>query len=176
MAASTIRPATDEDLPTLQSIERAAGEVFRDLDMALVGDDDPFSIAELRGYLEGGRAWVVTVDDAVAGYLVADVVDGAVHIEQVSIDPRYARRGLGRDLIEACAAWARGRGYAALTLTAFVDVPWNGPYYRRLGFRQLDADEVTSGLRALREHEAERGLDRWPRVCLRLELERAPAS
>jgi predicted N-acetyltransferase YhbS len=168
--ASIIRFARDEDLPAFEAIERAAGEAFRAIGMALVADDAPFSIEELRGYAESGSAWVATMDGTVVGYLVADVVDGAAHVEQVSVHPNWAHRGLGRDLIDACARWASASGYPGLTLTTFVDVPWNGPYYRRLGFRTMTRDAITPGLRALRAHEASKGLDRWPRECLRLDL------
>ena len=60
--------------------------------------------------------------------------------------------------------------WPALTLTTFEHVPWNAPYYARLGFRILDDAEVTPGLRAIRQREAEIGLDRWPRVCMRRDL------
>jgi hypothetical protein len=49
-------------------------------------------------------------------------------------------------------------------------VPWNAPYYARLGFRILDDAEVTPGLRAIRQREAEICLDRWPRVCMRRDV------
>ncbi|HEX3960074.1 MAG TPA: GNAT family N-acetyltransferase, partial [Trebonia sp.] len=65
---------------------------------------------------------------------------------------------------------AAADGLAALTLTTFASVPWNAPYYRRCGFRVLDDEELTSGLRAIRHDEAELGLDRWPRVCMRRDL------
>jgi hypothetical protein len=61
-------------------------------------------------------------------------------------------------------------GIAALTLTTFSQVPWNAPYYERCGFRCLDEAELTPGLRAIRRHEAEMGLDRWPRLCMRRDL------
>jgi hypothetical protein len=49
-------------------------------------------------------------------------------------------------------------------------VPWNGPYYRRLGFREVPPAEETPGLRRVRAHEAAIGLDRWPRLCMRRDL------
>lgn len=58
----------------------------------------------------------------------------------------------------------------ALTLTAYTEVPWNGPYYERLGFRYLAAEEETPGLRAIRRHERAHGLDAWPRACMRRDL------
>ena len=33
--------------------------------------------------------------------------------------------------------WAAGNGYASVTLTTFRDVPWNMPFYERLGFRVI---------------------------------------
>lgn len=49
-------------------------------------------------------------------------------------------------------------------------MPWNAPYYARLGFRVLTDSELTDGLRKIRAEEAEHGLDRWPRVCLRRDV------
>jgi GNAT superfamily N-acetyltransferase len=104
------------------------------------------------------------------GYLLLDAVDGAAHIEQVSIHPGHARQGLGRALIGRAAVWARAGGLTALTLTTYVGVPWNGPYYERLGFRYLAREEETPGLRAVREHERAAGLDAWPRAAMRRDL------
>ena len=73
-------------------------------------------------------------------------------------------------LIEQAVAWAGQRGLGAVTLTTFTDVPWNAPYYERLGFRRLSGDELTPGLKAIRAREAAIGLDRWPRCCMRRDL------
>ncbi|NUO59744.1 MAG: GNAT family N-acetyltransferase, partial [Hamadaea sp.] len=56
------------------------------------------------------------------------------------------------------------------TLTTFVEVPWNAPYYARHGYRLLGEDELTSGLRAIRAREAALGLDKWPRTAMRRDL------
>ncbi|RPK89509.1 MULTISPECIES: GNAT family N-acetyltransferase [Streptomyces] len=170
-----IRSARRSDLPLLQDIERAAGEPFRALGMAFVADDDPPPLDLLESYRQAGRCWVATdplsaTGDRPLGYVLADPVDDALHIEQVSVDPSAARRGIGRGLIAHLAALAAARGMAALTLTTFTDVPWNAPYYRRIGFRTLTEGELTDGLRAIRAEEAQHGLDRWPRVCMRREL------
>lgn len=109
-------------------------------------------------------------DDLPLGYLIADPVDGAAHIEQVSVHPSAARRGLGSALIDRAGAWAAHEGLTALTLTTFTHVPWNAPYYARLGFRVLTESGLTDGLRKIRAEEAEHGLDRWPRVCMRRDV------
>ncbi|WP_051870026.1 GNAT family N-acetyltransferase, partial [Streptomyces resistomycificus] len=131
----------------------------------------------LERYRREGRAWVAVDDaDAPVAYLVCEPVDGALHVEQVSVRPDAARRGVGRALLAYAADRAREEGLAGLTLTTFTQVPWNAPYYARLGFRVLEEAELTPGLRKIRAHERELGLDRWPRVCMRLPDGARPAS
>lgn len=165
-----IRLAEEDDLPMLREVERAAGRPFADVGMDLVASDEPPSPAVLREFQEAGRAWVAVVEDVPVAYLIAEVVDGCAHVEQVTVAPEHARRRIGAGLIEALAAWAREGAVPALTLTTFTEVPWNGPYYLRLGFRYLDDDELTPGLRAIRAAEAVAGLDAWPRACMRRDL------
>ncbi|MEV8327902.1 GNAT family N-acetyltransferase [Kitasatospora sp. NPDC056731] len=182
-----IRAAMRDELPLLCELERAAGAPFAAIGMPEIADDEPPAPHELAHYLDAGIA-LVAVPDAtdlphgtdlpqqpgpgpgpIAGYLLAEPVDGALHIEQVSVHPDHARRGIGRALIEHLAA---GTDAPALTLTTFADVPWNAPYYARCGFRPLADHELTPGLREIRRKEAEHGLDRWPRLCMRRDLAR----
>jgi len=129
-----IREAREDDLQAFQDIEAAAGEAFRSINMAAIADDAPPGVDELSAYQRDGRAWVVTDSgDRPVAYLLVDEVDQHAHIEQVTVHPLYARRGLGRDLIGEAATWAVAQGLEGLTLTTFESVPWNAPYYARLG-------------------------------------------
>jgi GNAT superfamily N-acetyltransferase len=165
-----IRTVTEDELPLLGDLERAAGAPFAAIGMPEIAEDEPPAPEELAHYLDHGVALVAVTgeapDDRIAGYLLAEPVDGALHIEQVSVHPDHARRGVGRALIDHLADRADA---PALTLTTFTDVPWNAPYYARLGFRPLADEELTPGLREIRRKEAEHGLDRWPRLCMRRE-------
>ncbi|MFD9903598.1 GNAT family N-acetyltransferase [Streptomyces sp. NPDC059063] len=163
-----IRVAHPGELPQLQDIETAAGRCFHDVGMPEIADDAPPSLDELADYRRAGRAWVAAdASDRPVAYLLADHVDGALHIEQVSVHPDHARRGIGRSLLEYAADRAKDQALPALTLTTFADVPWNAPYYARCGFVTLDDAALGPGLRAVRAKEAAHGLDRWPRVCMR---------
>jgi GNAT superfamily N-acetyltransferase len=162
-----IRPATPADLPLLQDIERAAGDPFRALGMPEIADDEPPALDLLERFRAAGHAWVTEdADGRIVAYLIGEPVDGAFHIEQVSVHPDAAHRGVGRTLIAYAADHARDQGLTGLTLTTFTEVPWNAPYYERIGFRVLAEPDLTPGLRKIRATEAEHGLDRWPRVCM----------
>jgi ribosomal protein S18 acetylase RimI-like enzyme len=151
--ASTIRPATEGDLQRLVVVEVEAGQVFRTVGMTRVAEDVP-QISELRAALETNRLWVTEVGSEVAGYITGEVLDGNAHIAQVSVAPAYAGRALGRALIEFVEDWGRAAGRPATTLTTFRDVPWNGPYYSRLGYHVLPEEDVGPELARTMTHEA----------------------
>jgi GNAT superfamily N-acetyltransferase len=166
-----VRTAQSGDFTAMQQIERSAGELFREVGMPGIADDDPPSMVELAEYTDDGRGWVlVDDDDHPVGYVIVDVVDGCAHIEQVSVHREHHRHGYGKQLIDHVVGWARSAAMPAVTLTTFTDVPWNAPYYEGYGFRRLTEAELTPGLVELRAHEAEEGLDPDIRVCMRLDL------
>ena len=163
-----IRDARAEDLSEIRGMEAAAGEAFRLIGMAAIADDPPAALEALAVYQQDGRAWVATdsADHPIA-YILLDVVDRFAHIEQVTVHPRYARRGIGRVLIEEAARWATERGRDEMTLTTFENVPWNAPYYRRLGFREVAEAQWSDGIRQIVQSERDHGLTAWPRVVMK---------
>ena len=107
-----------------------------------------------------GRLWVALAGDAPVGF--AHVVvheDGVAHLEEVDVHPDHGRRGLGRRLVQTVCAWATSHGYDAVTLTTFRDVPWNMPFYARLGFETVASDTVGVALRSVLDDELRRGLE-----------------
>lgn len=162
-----IRPARADDLPMLPVIEAAAGEVFRDLGMDAVADDDLPTAEELARFL-AVEGILVAVDDhdRPVAYLLVQALDGWAHVEQVSVHPDHVGNRLGSRLLDEADAWADEHDLSGLTLTTFEHVPWNAPYYRRLGFRTIEEADLSVGLRAIRRTEAARGLDRWTRIAM----------
>lgn len=168
-ADPVLRLASVEDVAKLPALEIKAGSLFRHHGMGAVADDPPPSVAELLIHQRDGRCLVAadrSDPGTVIGYLIMEEVDGGGHIHQVSADPDHRGRRIGRSLIERAERWAGDRGYRTMTLTTFVEVPWNGPYYLGLGYRFLDDPELVGRLAAIRKAEAEAGLDRWPRSAM----------
>jgi GNAT superfamily N-acetyltransferase len=162
-----VRQAGQADLELLPLIQIAAGAAFREIGMAAIADAAPLAGPALAAYQQAGRAWVaVTGEDIRTGFIVVDLIDGRAHIEQVSVHPDHAGQGIGGLLINYVGGWAAGQGIDALTLTTFRTVPWNGPYYARLGFRDMNPDEITPGLAAVLDDEAAHGIDLATRVCM----------
>lgn len=168
--AMSIRLAHERDIGHLAEIERAAGEAFRGIGMPEIADDDPLPDDVLKHGVSAGLLWVAGDDELGSlpvAYLLAEALGQRVHIEQVTVHPDHARQGIGARLIDTCESWAMARGYTMLTLTTFRDVPWNAPYYRRLGFVDVPRDQYPEELGGIVQREHEAGLYRWPRVTMR---------
>ncbi len=145
----------------------AAGRCFIEVGLAEVADHPPHSIAQHTQYCRLDRSWVATDGRGRAvAFLVAGVVDGNAHVDEVAVHPSHAGQGLGRALIDHLGEWADDCGLPAVTLTTFVDVPWNAPYYERIGFRRLRESEWGPELARIRWDERERGLDDSPRTAM----------
>jgi GNAT superfamily N-acetyltransferase len=145
-----IRPARPTELEELIEVERAADQLFPLAGYGTV--PPPATLADLRA----AEALLVSGDPPV-GYARLEVVDGRAHLEGLSVRPRFMRQGRGSELVLAACDWAVAHGYPEITLCTFAEVPWNGPFYTKLGFTELT--EVTPGLRARREVERTLSLD-----------------
>ena len=153
MLQPMLRHAVPDDIDDLVEIEVDAGRLFHLVDMPEVAADIP-DRDELARIQAQGRIWVAADDDHCAAYIVASTVDGHAHIDQVSVRPSYSRQGIGRRLVEHVEDWGRRRLLLGTTLTTFRDVPWNAPYYRRLGYRELTDVEIGPQLTAIVAHES----------------------
>jgi ribosomal protein S18 acetylase RimI-like enzyme len=172
VGAIVVRLATVDDVAEIQAVEVAAGERFRDVDderIARCADAPPYWTAGLERASTEQRAWVA-VDDggAIIGFAVAWVVDGEGHLDELAVAPDHGRRGVGRALVDEVVAWTEAQGLASITLTTFRDVPWNAPYYEKLGFRVVSP--LTPALKALVIEQATWGLDPSLRVVMRRSL------
>lgn len=148
MAPSAPRIARRDDLEAMREVQRAAIQTFVTVGMTTVAQAGTSPIDVFARYQADARAWVVTDDDDVPiAFLLADVVGSFAHVTDIAVHPDFQRRGIGRQLLDHVAGWARARGSTRLTLTTFRDVPWNAPYYERRGFRELRDDELTPALR-----------------------------
>lgn len=166
-----IRLARPDELARLREIEDEAGTMFSGLDLIDEALDGSFPLDELSRLIGMGQVWVACREDGLAvGMVIASVREEAVYIEEIDVLPGHGRRGLGARLLARVCAWAQAQGHKAVTLSTFRDVPWNGPFYRKHGFRDLQPAEWTPGMRAIREKEAQHGLRVEARVFMRREL------
>ncbi|MBO4120230.1 GNAT family N-acetyltransferase [Cupriavidus gilardii] len=171
--APLIRPATSSDAASLPDIERSAAALFRTVPaLAWIADDDVLSADVHLRFIAAGTAWVA-VDDTgkVRGFLSAERFDDALHIWELAVHRDSQGQGCGRALVSEAIAHARRQQLSAVTLTTFRDLPWNGPFYRQLGFDPIEGNALGERLTAVLEHERELGLPVHLRCAMRLALD-----
>ncbi|GAA2163411.1 GNAT family N-acetyltransferase [Pedococcus bigeumensis] len=148
-----VRFAEAADLPWLQAIEDSGEALLATLmDTSHWG---PSRSGEQRAEEPG---FILVSGAPPVGYAHVLDLDGHFHLEQLDVMAGHRRRGIGGALVRAVCREAASRGAREVTLTTFADVPWNAPFYARLGFVPV-AEPLPPLLRLVRDREIEAGID-----------------
>jgi GNAT superfamily N-acetyltransferase len=97
-------------------------------------------------------------------------VDDTLYLQEIDIEPKHGQKGLGSALVDTVRSWAKLSGYSVISLSTFRDIPWNAPFYSKLGFGILDESELTEGFQQIRRQEKASGLPISERVIMHCEL------
>jgi len=167
-----IRPARPADAATLPAIERSAAELFRlDPALAWLADSDVPDATQHLQAVEQGHVWIAeNTAGQLAGFLRAVEIDNQLHVEELSVSQHFQGRGIGRKLLLDVIEHARRQQLEAITLTTFRDLPWNAPFYQRMGFVPLNEVDAGPRLSAVLNDEIAHGLPGERRCAMRLML------
>jgi len=158
----TLRLATRDDVPRLreliplsvrslspgyysaEQIERAIERIFG-VDTQLI-EDGTYFVAETDGEVVGAGGWsrrrTLFGGDQHKGSVPDEPLDPAVDAARIRafyVDPAWARRGIGRALLERCETAARAEGFVRLELLATLP---GVPLYSALGYTELAPMDV----------------------------------
>jgi N-acetylglutamate synthase-like GNAT family acetyltransferase len=162
-----IRLARNKDIKALRLIERRASEMFSGTPHAAETSKKCLSWNFLRQNIRAKRLLVATnASDLPIGFAAITFVDGTAHLHELSVDPKYGEKGIGRALLTTVCAWARASRLRSVTLSTYRDVPWNMQFYLRSGFRKLKESELGPGLKRVRAEEAKAGLNTDARIFM----------
>lgn len=173
----TVRLATPEDVETLPEIERLAARLFKahgeDLGIPDDVDEELHSVETYAAAQRAGHLWIATASEgASVGFARVREIDGYAHLDELDVLPAFGRQGIGSALLSAVCRWATAKGYRAVTLRTFRDVPWNAPFYEARGFRIVDGTALSAGHAGLPASERARGLRTEIRVTMARETRR----
>lgn len=154
----------------LPEIERAAAALFPDDALTPEIRASTVPIKQLEAAHAEGRLWTAaTKTGSLVGFAIAIRDSNSAFLQEVDVHPAHQQKGLGRRLIQNVIHWAQTQKLSCVTLTTFEYVPWNAPFYSRLGFRKLAEDELSRELRERLEDERRRGMRQ--RVAMELTLD-----
>jgi GNAT superfamily N-acetyltransferase len=176
MAPFSIRNAALSELPRLRDLELRAAERFRGSAHPYAVALPPFDAGQLAALAGAGLVWVAADLEQLRGFAVGGHLGGSAYLHELDVDLDYGRRGVGRALVRRVASWAASEGQASLLLSTFSDVPWNAPFYAKLGFEVVPLDAYDDVMRQQRQHDADAGMLLESRVMMRAPLERLLAD
>lgn len=156
-----IRPTLDQDIQWLPGVERSAAQAFATWPaLAWLAQGDVMDCEAHRAFVDAGGSWVVEdLDGCILGFACARLEAQALHLHEVSVRLEAQGQGVGRKLLQQVADAARQMGARELTLTTFADVPWNAPFYARLGFEVIDEGLLDARLQQILAGERAHGLE-----------------
>jgi putative acetyltransferase len=166
-----IRHAEPIHIPVLNSIELAAATIFPKGSIPEQVFRERVPIPVLTEAMKKARLWVALRegDNTPVGYALLRIEDdGSALLAQLDVHPEHGRKKLGTALVRRVIKAVHGMGSRELYLTTFSNVPWNAPWYGKLGFRPLAAEEQPEWVRVILKEERGRGLEN--RVAMKLLL------
>lgn len=165
-----IRQAGSQDFRYFGSIERAASALFAEAGLPEIASHEPTDLEFIEAVARAGTVLVATDGNEPVGFSLVAPLDRQMHIYEISVRPSHGKRGLGRKLVEAACNQARDNGFAAVTLSTFRDIPWNGPFYASCGFREIPRHQWTPTLLLAHYRERDLGLPLERRCFMRKDL------
>jgi len=170
-----IRLANLNDLPEVKEIELEAAHRFDGsglLDAITDADQNvcTFDPDKLRELTAKQQVWVVCLDNKTVGFAICSIFGNRVFLEEIDVMMAHGRRGLATRLIRTACSWAKEKGLVAMDLATFEEVPWNAPFYKKLGFEILPRHQWTPEIIEQWQHEEKSGLPMDKRVVMRLDF------
>lgn len=162
--------AQQEHIRMLSEIERSAAAQFPEDLLTPEIRAIAVPVGQLEAAHAEGRLWTaVTKTGCPIGFAIAIRESNSAFLEEVDVHPAHQRKGLGRRLIQSVIGWAQTQKLSCVTLTTFEYVPWNAPFYSKLGFRKLAEHELNQHLRERLQAERRQGLNQ--RVAMQFTLD-----
>ncbi len=125
-----IRDAEVTDLEALQGIfERAS--LSNENDRELLREHPDWLVLSDRGAIEGRMRIAVGDDGTVTGFASYLIADGVAELEDLFVDPKWMRQGIGAALVLDVSARLNALHFKRLEVTAN---PHAMEFYKQLGF------------------------------------------
>ena len=129
-----LRQATENDVPTLLALMRAAFEEYR-------GKLDPPSgvhaetMESIQSKLETAKAVIAFIENEAAGCVFYELEGTHLYLGRLSVLPPFRKLGVGRALIDYVEAQAVKLSVPRVQLGVRIAPPQLTDYYERLGYR-----------------------------------------
>ncbi|MBP0594408.1 GNAT family N-acetyltransferase [Paraburkholderia sp. LEh10] len=161
------RTAVPDDVESIRVVEYEAAQRFVSVGLTGIAAARPMDAPFVLRKVRASEVIVAQCEGACVGFVMFAMLRTRIYVEALDVLPQHAGRRIGAALLDRVDARARETGATHVDLSTFRDVPWNAPYYGRLGFSVLEDDELDAALLRIRKLRIARGVDETRRVFMR---------
>ena len=137
-----IRLSNHQDISKLADVERSAAKKFAEyFKTESVLNGRTLGTEILLEAHHNQSLWVAIEQDTILGFLAATNVDTMLHIQEISVAFEHQGKGIGKKLINEIIVESKKRKIPYVSLTTDSLIPWNKPFYERIGFKQIELEE-----------------------------------
>jgi len=163
-----LKLAESRHIGSLSAIECQAARLFPANYLPASLLDETVPQEDLDYAQKNGLLWVALKNDDPVGYAFIQIRGVLPLLAQIDVHPDHGRQGLGRALIEKASSALRKKNFSELYLTTFASIPWNAPFYEKLGFQYLEQGSQPEFIKNILRSEARLGLKERVAMCLYL--------
>ena len=149
----SITPGEPDDIPALIAVDKAASALFGPtglLSEDALDEHVPADVFETEMPL--GNVFVARNQHRwPVGFALIRPRGNGLYLDQVSVHPDHGQKGIGRALVIRVLTEAEIRKLPHVSLSTFRTVPWKGPFYGSMGFREISNDKLDPYMREIED-------------------------
>ena len=161
-----IRNASPEDIKFLPDIEKEAARLFIKYGLEAGVFNDVSSISDLQAAQKNELLWIAEFKKKIIGFAFAEKISSGLVLLEIDVLPVFNQQGIGTALVRKVLANAQKKGFNRVFLTTFKEIPWNYPFYKKLGFKVVNSDKYEEDIIRIVDRENSAGLDKEKRVVM----------
>ena len=100
------------------------------------------------------------------GFIACREMDGLLYVHEMSVAVEHQKQGIGRNLMLKILDEAAKANYPGVSLTTRRHASWNMPFYKKLGFIEVEDAREWPGLFAQLQKEINSGTDSLERGAM----------
>ena len=169
-----IRLATQHDFKYLPEIEKDAAKAYKKFVNDFDEDAPVTGVSFYENLKLSSVIFVAEISNHIIGFIIGYELDKQAYIHEISVQQNHSGKGIGSGLLNAFIQWSADNNYQNIILTTFKDIPFNMPFYQKIGFKVFDPNPALfPNLIKIRQEEKESGIeDQFERVCMVYKIER----
>jgi len=132
----TVTQATHVDIPDICGLYKKVWDEFRGKvpqELERTWAPNPL---EFTSMMEGTTYFAARKDKKLVGVVSCSMVEGAMYISHIGVDPDFRRQGVGQALISQCLEWAKRGNAASGWIESLSHFQHALALFRKLGFKE----------------------------------------